>query len=189
MAPTSHVGFAPIQVLAPATLFKVESVLPEQAVTIGGTMGLSTHALCAHKRPFISGVRASVPELHPSMSTTLEHFKLHKMPSTAKTPVSLTITPTMQAIVVDSVAIINPQLAAIVGLDAETIVACLEDSHAAGPASSKVITATESGPPASCVAIVDGLAPAGQLGPAVMQVLAAGTLPEVECIFYKTPWR
>jgi len=92
------------------------------------------------------------------------------------------IAPAVQAIVVDSVAIVNPQFASIVGVNAEAIVTSSEDSHAAGPTHSKVVTSTETGPIAICVAIVHDMFPALQVGSATVQVLAPTALTEVECI-------
>jgi hypothetical protein len=42
------------------------------------------------------------------MTTFLKHLKLDKMPPRTKTPVGLTITPAMQPIIIDSVAIVDP---------------------------------------------------------------------------------
>jgi hypothetical protein len=95
LAPTSHVRLATIQVLALATLLEVESILPEEASTISGTMAFRPHATCAHHCPFLSSVRALVPEEHTSMATTLEHLKSHKVPTTAKLLVGLSIAPAM----------------------------------------------------------------------------------------------
>jgi len=74
MAPTSHVRFATVQVLATTTLTKVESILPEEAMAINCTMGNLPRALCAYNNPFVSSIRPLVPEEHPSMTSTLEHL-------------------------------------------------------------------------------------------------------------------
>jgi hypothetical protein len=77
------------------------------------------------------------------VTTVLEHFKSHKTPPT-KMPGGFTIAPTVQAIVVDGVAIINPKLASIIRNYAQSVMACPEDPHAASPAYSKMIVAVES---------------------------------------------
>jgi hypothetical protein len=48
------------------------------------------------------------------MTTALEHLKPNQTPSSAKMPSGLAIAPTMQAIVVNCVSIVNPQLAPII---------------------------------------------------------------------------
>jgi len=97
-------------------------------------------------------------------------------------PARLPIAPPMQAIVVDRVAIVNPQFASIVRVNAEAVMTSPEDSHAAGPTHSKVVTSTETGPIATCVAIVHLMLPALEIGSASFQVLAPVFLTEVECI-------
>merc|ERR1719162_1925721 len=138
--------------------------------------------ICTHKTPSVSCIGTPVPELDACMASALEHFKSDNTPSSTKMPVSLSIAPAVQAIVVNRVAIVHPQLASIVGVNAEAVVARSEDSHAACPTHSKVVTATETGPIAICVAIVHHMFPALQIGSATVQVLAPAPLTEVECI-------
>ena len=158
MFPALHVGFATVQVLAPAALTEVERILPEETMAISDLVARAPGAMiCTHKTPSVSGIGTPVPEMDACMATTLKHFKSDKTPWSTKMPVGLSIAPAVQAIVVDSVAIVNPQFASIVGVDAEAIVASSEDSHAAGPTHSKVVTSTETGPIAICVAIVHDL--------------------------------
>jgi hypothetical protein len=52
-------------------------------------------------------------------------------------PASLSIAPTVQAIVVDGVAIVNPQFASIVGVNAETVMPSPENSYTASPSHSE----------------------------------------------------
>jgi hypothetical protein len=54
------------------------------------------------------------------MATVFKHLQPHKAPSWAKILVGLTIAPTMQAIVVDCITVVDPELAPIVGNDTET---------------------------------------------------------------------
>jgi hypothetical protein len=64
-----------------------------------------------------------IPEQHPSMATTLKHLEPHKMPPSANTPSGDSTAPTVQAIVVNCVPIINPQLASVIGNNLEVITA------------------------------------------------------------------
>ena len=73
-------------------------------------------------------------------------------------PIGFAVAPAMQAIIVDGVPIVDPQLTAIIGDNAEPVVARPEDSHTACPAHSKVIASFESRPFTARVAIVNVLA-------------------------------
>ena len=95
-----------------------------------------------------------VPEEHTSMTTALEHLKPNQTPSSANVSSGLTIAPAMQAIVVNCVSIVNPQLAPIVRVKAEMIMTCPEDSQAASPTHSEVIAPGKAGPSATCIAII-----------------------------------
>merc|ERR1719199_1561114 len=139
----------------------------------------TTVASCTHDCPSVCCVCTSVPEEHPSMAAAFEHREFHEMPPSTKTPVGLTITPTMQPIIIDGVAIVDPQLTAIVGYDAETVGARPEDSQAASPTHSEVIASGETRPSATCVAIVDSVPPTSHVRPAPIQVLATATLTKV----------
>ena len=158
MFPALHVGSATVQVLAPAALTGVECVLPEETMAIANPVVRFPGAMiCTHKTPSDSCIGTPVPEMDACMPSALEHFKSNKTASTSKISVSLSIAPAVQAIVVNRVAIVHPQFASIVGVNAEAVVARSEDSHAACPTHSKVVTATETGPIAICVAIVHHL--------------------------------
>jgi len=52
------------------------------------------------------------------MATALKHFQSDKTPRSTKMLGGHSIAPAVQAIVVDRVAIVNPQFAAIVGVNA-----------------------------------------------------------------------
>jgi hypothetical protein len=91
--PTSHVRTATIQVRAPAPLTEVEGILAEDSMTINDAT--RPVASCTRNHPSVSSVATSVPQEHPSMTTTFKHFKPDEMPSTAKMPVGLPITPSM----------------------------------------------------------------------------------------------
>jgi hypothetical protein len=73
--------------------------------------------------PSVSSVVAMVPEEHPSMTTTLKHLNSHKMPACTNVPSDMTSTPSMQAIVVDCVPIVKPQLASIIRDNLEVVMA------------------------------------------------------------------
>ena len=164
MSPTSHIRSAPLKVLAPASLTEVIRILPEESMAISGAMNSVLSPTCANNGPAVSSIWTSVPKHHSSMTTTFKHLKSHKVPPMTKMLGGLTISPTMQAIVVDCVSIIDPQFAAIIGYNAVSVMACSEDSHASCPAHSKVITASKARPFASCVAIVHHLIEHNRLG-------------------------
>merc|ERR1719199_898120 len=103
-------------------------------------------ASCLYDNPTVSGISASVPEHNACMATTLKHLESHKMPPTAEMPVGLSVAPAMQTIIVDGVPIVDPQLTAIIGDNAEPVVARPEDSQAACPTHSEVITSSKSRP-------------------------------------------
>jgi len=95
-------------------LLKVEGVLHEETLPISGTMTTMSPATGTHNSPSISSIGSMVPEEHPSVTTTLKHFKFHKVPSGTLMLGGLPIAPAMQAIVVDCVTIVDPQLAAVI---------------------------------------------------------------------------
>jgi hypothetical protein len=180
--PAGHVWFAAIEVLAPATLTEVESILHEETMAISGTMTTLSHATRTYNSPSFPSVWTMVPEEHPSMTTTLEHLQPHKTPSSTNMPSSLPIAPTVQAIVINCIPIVDPQLAPIIGVKAEVVMASPEDSQAACPTHSKVIASRKSRPPAACVAIVHCMAPTSHIWPATIQILAPTALSEIEGI-------
>ena len=144
----SHVWSAISQVLATATLPKVVDLLPK-------TRG---SGFCTHNSPSVASIGALVPEQHASMTTALKHLKPQTISPSAKMLDSLAIAPTMQAIVVNCVPIIDPQLAPIIRDDAESVMPSLSDFQGACPAHSKVITSGKAGPFPVRVAIVHHLA-------------------------------
>jgi hypothetical protein len=76
MFPPSHLRSATIQILAVATLTKVEDILPKQAMAVGDRIiGRYTPATCTHNIPSIGSVGTTVPEEHASMTTMLKHFE------------------------------------------------------------------------------------------------------------------
>jgi len=180
MAPTSHVWLATVQVLAPTSLTKVEGVLHEETVAVSGAMGNLSHATCTNHSPTVCRIGTLVPEEHPSVSTTLKHLKSHNMPTGGEGLGGFSISPTMQAIIVDRVTVVNPKLAPIIGEDAESVLSCFENSHSACPSHSEVITPCETTPFSTCVAIVHGMFPTCMVSAAPVQVRALFTLTEVE---------
>jgi hypothetical protein len=93
------------------------------------------------------------------VTPTLEHFEPHKTPTPTKTPGGLPIAPTVQSIVVDCVSIVDPQLTAIIRINAETVIASLEDSHAACPTNGEVIATGKPRPFATCIFIIHVMLP------------------------------
>jgi hypothetical protein len=139
LAPACHVRAATAKILTTTALTEVEDVLPEDAATISGWRS-STASACTHNKPSASSVETLVPEQHPCMTATLKHLKFYTMPTRAEMPVGLAIAPAMQAIIVDCVSIVNPQLASIIRDDAKSVMARPENSQAACPTHSKVVT-------------------------------------------------
>jgi len=160
--PPSLVWPAILQIRALAFLRRIENILPEEALAVGGYIAFANSVFMAtgtHNDPTVSCVRAMVPEEHPSMTTTLKHLKSHQMPSSAHAPSGHTIAPSMQAIVVDRVPIVDPQLAPIIRINAEVVRAFPEDPQAACPTHGEVISASKAGPSSTCVAIVHHVFP------------------------------
>jgi hypothetical protein len=104
-------------------LTKIEGILPEEASAIGGAIGDVASATGTCNSPTVASVGAMVPEQHPSMATTLKHLEPYKMPPSANTSSGNSTAPTVQAIVVNCVSIVNPQLAPIIGDNLEVIAA------------------------------------------------------------------
>ena len=153
-------GSAPIEVLAAPSLTKVVDVLPEKASTISGGSATPATAFATgtHNNPSVSSVGAMIPEEHASMATTLKELKSHKTPPTTNIPSGHSTAPAVQAIVVNCVSIVDPQLASIIRDNAEMVMASPEESHAARPSHSELIASRKTRPPATCVAIVHNLA-------------------------------
>ena len=80
------------------------------------------------------------------MTTTLKHLHSHKSPPSTNISSGHTTAPTVQAIVVDGIAVVNPQLAPIIGDKLEVVVACSEDSQTTSPTHSKVIASGKARP-------------------------------------------
>ena len=159
MSPTRHVRPATIQVLAMASLPKVESVLHKETMPISDSMPLRrSSATCTRNNPPVSSVRTMVPEEHAGMATMLKHLKPYKMPPCTNVPSGVPGTPPVQAIVVDRVSVVEPEVAPIIRDNLEMVITCLENSHAACPTHGEVIVSVEPWPPSTCVAIVYSLA-------------------------------
>ena len=155
-------GLAPVKVLAATSLTKVVSILPEKTGTVRGLRATAstlatTLAARTHNSPSVSSVGTMIPEEHPSMTTTLKELKSHKTPPATNIPSGHSTAPTVQAIVVNRVSIVDPKLASIIGYKLEVVTAAPEDSQAACPTHSKVIATSEPTPFPACVAIVHKL--------------------------------
>jgi hypothetical protein len=179
--PASMCGSATIEVLAAPSLAEVVNVLPEEASTISGGSAApaTTLATGTHNNPSVSSVRAVIPEEHPSMTTTLEELNSHKTPPTTNIPFGHSSAPAVQAIVINCVSIVKPQLASIIRNELEVVTAALEDSQTTSPSHCEVIATSEPGPSSTCVAIVHDMFPASMCGPAPIEVLAATPLTKV----------
>jgi hypothetical protein len=102
------------------------------------------------------------------MATMFKHFNPHTTPSSMKVPVSLPVAPTMQAIIVDRVSIVSPQLASVIRNNAESIRGFSEDSHITCPTHREVITSRKTGPSSACVPIIHHMTPTSHVWPATM---------------------
>ena len=98
----------------------------------------------------------------------------------------LAIASTMQAIIVDRVAIVKPQLAAFIKDNADPMRATPEDSQAACPTDSKVMTSGNTRPSTTCIAVVHIKLPSSQVLSAIVQVLATAALPKKGNLLEKT---
>jgi hypothetical protein len=145
-------------------------------------MTTMTLAACTRNSPTVSSIGTMVPEQHPRMSTMLKHLKSHQTPTSANLPSGHSTSPAMEAVVVDCVSVVYPQLAPIIGDKLEVIAAAFEDSHAPCPAHSEMITSPEARPSATCVAIIHHTAPASHVRSAAIQVLTPTPLTKVENI-------
>ena len=88
------------------------------------------------------------------MTAALEHLKPHEMPATFNVPVGLAIAPSVTAVVVDRVSIVDPEITAIIRDNAETVMASPVEPHAACPTHSKVIAPCKTTPFATGIAII-----------------------------------
>jgi hypothetical protein len=80
LLPTGMIRPTPVQILAMATLTKVEDVLPEEASTISDAMRLRPPACCAHYIPSVSRVWTIIPEEETSMTTVFKELQSHPAP-------------------------------------------------------------------------------------------------------------
>jgi hypothetical protein len=119
------------------------------------------------------------------MSTMFKHLNPRKAPTMKMMLGRLTVTPAMQAIVVDGEPIVNPQFASVVGNDAESDMASPEKSHTCCPTHSKMITSGETWPPSTCITIVHGVPPASHIWPTVTHAWARAAHTEVEDVLPK----
>merc|ERR1719183_1939191 len=105
------------------------------------------------------------------MTTTFEHLRPHQPPATVHEPATLPTAPAMEAVVVDGVPVVDPQLGTIVGADHKRVPAPVVDANTASPAHGEVVGTFESRPFATCVAVVDVVSPPRHLRPPAMKIL------------------
>jgi hypothetical protein len=171
----SHVRPATVKVLTAATLPKVEHLLSEDLARASSAR--------TDNLPSVARIWTLVPEQHPSMASTLKHFKPHSVSPRAKMLDGLTIAPTVQAIVVDCIPIVYPQLTSIIRDNAETVITSFANSQGAHPAHSKMVTSGEALPFAVRVSIIHDCNSARHVWSATLQVLASVTLTKVVHLF------
>jgi len=128
--------------------------------------------------PAVPGVRTMVSELHASMATMFEHLRPNHRPA-SYVPASLPTAPAMEAVVVDGVPAVDPQLGSIVGADPEPVPAPAEDANTASPAHSEVVGTSESRPAAICVAVVDVVFPPLHVRPPISKMWQPAALTEI----------
>jgi hypothetical protein len=91
----------------------------------------------------------------------------------------LTVAPAVQAIVVDCIPIVYPQLTSIIRDDAEPVIAGFADPQSAHPTHSKMVASGKALPFAIRVSIVHDCNSAHHVWSAAVQVLASVTLAEI----------
>jgi hypothetical protein len=143
MFPASMIRSATIQVLAMATLTKVEDVFHEETMAISDAIGVVASPTCTRNHPSVACIGPMIPEKHPSVATVFKHLKPYKMPPCTNVPSRVPAAPSVQAIVVDRVTIVEPEVAPIIRYNLEVVMTCLENSHAACPTHSKVIASVK----------------------------------------------
>jgi hypothetical protein len=116
------------------------------------------------------------------MTTTFKHLDSHISPPSTNISSGHSTTPTMQAIVVNCVAIVQPQLAAIIGDKLEVVTAGLKDSQAASPTHSEMVISGEARPAPTSVAVVDHVSPTSHVWSTTIKILASPTLTKIEDI-------
>jgi hypothetical protein len=172
-----------MQIRAATTLTEIEGVLHKNTVTISSTMTSSSHATCFDRSPSISGIHSLVPEKHSCVTATFKHLDSDHAPST-DAPGSLSITPTVTAVVVDDIMVVDPQVASIIGYDTVAVMACPENSHATCPTHCEVIASSEAMPSATCVPVVDVMFPPSHVRASTVQVLKVASLAKVENVLH-----
>jgi len=120
------------------------------------------------------------------MTSALKHFKSNSVCPSAKMLGGLAIAPAMQTIVINCIPIVDPQLASIIGDNAEAVAARLSDFQGTGPTHSKVVASSKTAPFPVCVAVVNYLDSASHIGSTAVQVLAPTTLTKVKHLFLES---
>jgi hypothetical protein len=88
----------------------------------------------------------------------------------------------MQAVIIDCITIVDPQLASIIRNDAESIMTGVEDPHATCPTGSKVISSAKTMPIPTCIPVVNDPTPTSHVRPAPVQILASSALAKIVSI-------
>ena len=145
---TEGVGAATFQVLASASLSKVKNFLSETCAFV------EARAVCTNNPPTVPSISTLEPQQHPGVATTFEHLKPDSMCPSTKMLDALAIAPSMQAIIVNGIPVVDPQFASIIGDDAKAVVTVPADSQSACPTDGKVIAPDKALPFAIRVAIV-----------------------------------
>jgi hypothetical protein len=120
------------------------------------------------------------------MTTTLEHFNPDSKRPRTKMLDGLPITPAVQAIIVNRVPIVDPQLAPIIGDNAEAVMTGLADFQLACPSHCEVIAPSKTTPFSVCVAVIHHLDSASHIWSAAIQILASTALAKVKDLLQET---
>jgi len=112
-------------------------------MAISDAIGIVFSASCLRNHPSVAGIGTMVPEKHPSVATMFKHLKPYEMPPCANVSSGVPGAPSVQAIVVDRVTVVEPEVAPIIRDNLEVVMTCLENSHAPCPTHSKVIASVK----------------------------------------------
>jgi hypothetical protein len=87
------------------------------------------------------------------MTTVLEELDSHGVPSATVMPSNHPAAPAAQAVIVGRVAVVDPELASIIGDELDMVPSSTPNEHPACPTRSKGNSAAPAAPPAACVAV------------------------------------
>jgi hypothetical protein len=119
------------------------------------------------------------------MTAMFEKLKSYHSPWSAEVSCSFAVAPTVQAIIVDRVTIVNPKLASIIRNKAESVMSMPVESGPSSPPSSKMIASSKTTPSATCVSVIHIMFPASHVWLATVKILAVTSLTKVKSILHE----